>query len=43
MSATDQRIQANPFIPHKDRVRGFVYDVRSGRLNEVEVSAGASA
>ena len=37
------RIQASPFIPHKDTVRGFVYDVRSGRLNEVEVSAGASA
>ena len=30
------RIQASPFIPHKDRVRGFIYDVRSGRLTEVE-------
>ena len=29
------RIQANPFIPHKDHVRGFVYDCGSGRLNEV--------
>jgi carbonic anhydrase len=33
------RIQASPFVPHKDRVRGFVYDVRTGRLNEVTGSA----
>ena len=31
-----RRIEASPFIPHKDRVRGFVYDVRSGHLNEVQ-------
>ena len=31
-----RRIQASPFIPNKDKVRGFVYDVRSGRLNEVQ-------
>ncbi|HEX6675595.1 MAG TPA: carbonic anhydrase [Actinomycetes bacterium] len=30
-----RRIQASPFIPHKDAVRGFVYDVRTGQLNEV--------
>lgn len=30
------RIGIDPFIPHKDRVRGFVYDVRTGRLDEVE-------
>ncbi len=29
------RIQADPFIPHKDSVRGFVYDVTSGELREV--------
>ncbi len=29
------RIQASPFIPHKDQVRGFIYDVRTGRLREV--------
>ena len=29
------RIQADPFIPHKDAVRGFVYDVTSGELREV--------
>ena len=30
-----RRIQASPFIPHKDSIRGFVYDVENGRLNEV--------
>src|ERR671937_1206735 len=30
------RIAASPFIPHKDQVRGFVYDVKSGRLREVK-------
>jgi carbonic anhydrase len=30
-----RRIKASPFIPHKDSVRGFVYDVENGRLNEV--------
>jgi len=29
------RIKASPFIPRKDEVRGFVYDVESGRLREV--------
>jgi len=29
------RIKASPFIPHKDSARGFVYDVRTGRLREV--------
>lgn len=29
------RIQADPFIPHKDSVRGFVYDVATGGLREV--------
>ena len=31
------RIKASPFIPHKDSVRGFVYDVKTGRLREVGV------
>lgn len=30
-----RRIQANPFIPHRDAVRGFVYEVDGGRLDEV--------
>ena len=29
------RIKANPFIPHKESVRGFVYEVETGRLREV--------
>jgi carbonic anhydrase len=29
------RIQASPFVVHKDAVRGFVFDVATGRLNEV--------
>jgi len=29
------RIKASPFIPHTDQVRGFAYDVATGRLNEV--------
>ena len=29
------RIRANPFVPHKDAVRGFVYDCATGRLNEI--------
>ena len=29
------RIEASPFIPHSDQVRGFVYDVATGKLNEV--------
>lgn len=29
------RIQASPFIPHTDRVRGFVYEVERGVLREV--------
>jgi carbonic anhydrase len=29
------RIQASPFIPNSDSVRGFVYEVESGRLREV--------
>src|SRR5690348_6501692 len=30
-----RRIQADPFIPRKESVRGFVYDVRNGSLREI--------
>jgi len=33
------RIQASPFVPHKASVRGFVYDVDTGRLREVSATA----
>jgi carbonic anhydrase len=29
------RVRNSPFIPKKDSVRGFVFDVATGRLNEV--------
>jgi carbonic anhydrase len=29
------RIKSSPFIPRKDSVRGFVYDVKDGSLREV--------
>lgn len=29
------RVKASPYIPYKEQVRGFVYDVESGRLREV--------
>ena len=30
-----KRIRASPFVPYRDRVRGFVYDVDDGVLREV--------
>lgn len=30
-----RRLQASPFIPRKDAIRGFVYEVETGRLREV--------
>jgi len=32
---TAARIRANPFIPHTDAIRGFVYEVETGKLREV--------
>jgi carbonic anhydrase len=29
------RLKASPFIPHKDAIRGFVFDVSDGTLGEV--------
>ncbi len=29
------RIKASPFVPHKESVRGFIYEVETGRLREV--------
>lgn len=31
-----RRVRTSRFIPHTDSVRGFVFDVATGRLNEVE-------
>jgi carbonic anhydrase len=30
-----QRVRRSDFLPHTDNVRGFVYDVKTGRLTEV--------
>jgi carbonic anhydrase len=30
------RVKASPFIPRRDSVRGFVYEVETGRLREVD-------
>jgi carbonic anhydrase len=32
-----RRVRTSPFIPHRDNVRGFVYDVDTHRLREIEV------
>jgi carbonic anhydrase len=34
------RIKASPFIPHKDSLRGFIYEVETGRLRQVSAPAG---
>jgi carbonic anhydrase len=31
-----QRVKRSDFLPHTDNVRGFVYDVKTGALTEVE-------
>ena len=33
------RIESSPFIPRKDKIRGFVYEVETGRVREVELVA----
>ena len=37
------RIHASPFIPNKSSVRGFVYDVHTGALNEVDAASTQSS
>ena len=33
------RIRQSPFVPHRDAVRGFVYEVETGKLREVASAA----
>lgn len=33
--AAVERIESSSFLPHRDHVRGFVYDVETGQLREV--------
>ncbi|MEU7475214.1 carbonic anhydrase [Lentzea sp. NPDC042327] len=37
------RLRRSPFIPHTDKVRGFVYDVHTGELREVDATETAAA
>ncbi|MFI1537121.1 beta-class carbonic anhydrase [Streptomyces anandii] len=33
-----QRVRTSPFLQHTDDVRGFVFDVKTGRLREIDPS-----
>jgi len=37
------RLRRSPFIPHTDKIRGFVYDVHTGELREVDAASTAAA
>jgi carbonic anhydrase len=37
------RIRSSPFLPHRDAVRGFVYEVETGSLREVPAAAPPGA
>ncbi|WP_439662804.1 beta-class carbonic anhydrase [Lentzea sp. HUAS TT2] len=37
------RLRRSPFIPYTDKIRGFVYDVHTGELREVDAAATAAA
>jgi carbonic anhydrase len=37
------RLRHSPFIPHTDKIRGFVYDVHTGELREVDAVGTAAA
>jgi carbonic anhydrase len=38
-----RRLQISPYLQHRDRIRGFVYDVGTGLLHEVFVADPAAA
>ncbi len=33
------RVREHPYLPHRENVRGFVYDVESGHLREVDATS----
>ena len=37
------RLRRSPFIPHTDKIRGFVCDVHTGELREVDAAETAAA
>ncbi|MDI5963580.1 beta-class carbonic anhydrase [Streptantibioticus silvisoli] len=36
------RVRTSPFLPHTGDVRGFVFDVRTGRLREITAAPGGT-
>jgi carbonic anhydrase len=36
-----QRVRTSPFLPHTDDIRGFVFDVKTGRLREIDAAVAA--
>ncbi len=34
--ASIARVRGSPFLPHRDHVRGFVFDVTTGQLREID-------
>ncbi len=36
-----RRLQSEPLLPHRDAIRGFVIDVATGRLREVQATRAA--
>ncbi len=37
-----QRVRSHPWIPDSITVRGFIYDVKTGQLSEVQATAGST-
>ncbi|NKE60426.1 carbonic anhydrase [Lentzea sp. PSKA42] len=37
------RLRRSPFIPHTNKIRGFVYDVHTGELREVDAADAQAA
>ena len=37
-----ERVRSHPWVPKQIPVRGFIYDVKTGRLREGEPSAGTA-
>ncbi len=37
------RVVEHPFLPHRDNVRGFVYEVETGHLREVDARSAGTA
>jgi len=37
------RVRSSPFLPHRDAVRGFVFDVEKQRLREVAADGAGDA